>query len=207
LEKITFGGRVLEGLQGKTMITAFREHARGIAAFFKLLREGKLKDLARIMEQGRSLGLFQVTKFESDEDVRLGRPCLVGEPFHNIFVNTGLAEVWKLITAQGGTAFSNANAYLGVGDSNAAPAVGQTDLQAAVNKLRVAMNVAYPNAPVNGLEQWQSDFTGAQANYSWQEFAVFNAAAAGVMMDRAISNQGTKTAGQTWRLTFSFTLS
>lgn len=181
-------------------------HLRGISAFFKLLRRGRLGDVRALLEKGKAIGLFHVTRFASDRDVLLGKPCHVGDAFPNIFVNTGLAEVWKLVTAQGGTAFSNANSNLGVGDSNAAPAVGQTDLQAASNKLRKAMNGGFPNAPVNGLEQWQSDFIGTEANYSWQEFAVFNASAAGVMMDRAISNQGTKTSGQTWRLTFSFTL-
>jgi hypothetical protein len=184
------------------MIESFKEHARGIAGFFKLLRRGRASDLEQVLERGRALGLFQIDRYDER-----GRLYDVGKPFHNIFVNTGLTEVWKLVTAQGGTAFSNANANLGVGDSNTAPAVGQTDLQAATNKLRKAMNGGFPNAPVNGLEQWQSDFTGAEANFSWQEFAVFNAAAAGVMMDRATSNQGTKTSGQTWRLTFSFTLS
>lgn len=189
------------------MIHTFKEYADGIAAFLKLCREGRLKELSRLNEHGKIAGLFQITRFKSDEDVRLDRPYFVGKAFPNIFVNVGLAAVWNLVTAQGGTAFSNANGYLGVGDSNAAPAVGQTDLQAAVNKLRKAMNVGYPNAPVNGLEQWQSDFTGAEANFAWEEFAIFNAAAAGTMMNRSISSQGTKTAGQTWRLTYSFTLS
>lgn len=184
------------------MISQFQEHARGIAAFFKLLREGRLKDLDTIMERGKTLGLFQIDRFDES-----GRLFDRGKPFHNIFVNTGLAEVWKLVTAQGGTAFSNANANLGVGDSSTTTLVTMTDLQAATNKLRKAMNASYPNAPANGLEQWQSDFTGSEANFSWQEFGVFNASSAGVMMDRATSNQGTKTSGQTWRLTFSFTLS
>ncbi len=179
-----------------------KEHARGIAAFFKLLKEGRAKDLADIMERGKAAGIFQIDRFDEN-----GKLYDRGKPFHNIFVNLGMAEVWKLVTAQSGTAFSNANANLGVGDSNAAPAVAQTDLQAATNKLRKAMNATYPNAPVNGLEQWQSDFTSAEANYSWQEFAVFNAAAAGTMLNRSISNQGTKISGQTWRLTYSFTLS
>jgi hypothetical protein len=189
------------------MPSAFREYASGVAAFFRLLRRGGVRELAAAQEKGRALGLFQITRYASQRDALLGRPSDVGAPFHNIFVNVGLAEVWNLVTAQGGTAFSNANARLGVGDSSAAPAVGQTDLQAAVNKLRKAMNVGFPNAPVNGLEQWQTDFTGAEANFSWQEFAVFNAASAGTMMNRSVSNQGTKTAGQTWRLTYSFTLS
>lgn len=189
------------------MIQTFKEYADGIAAFLKLCREGRLAELSRLDERGKISGLFQITRFNNDRDVKLGRPYLIGKAFPNIFVNGGLAAAWNLITAQGGTAFSNANGFLGVGDSNTAPAVSQTDLQAATNKLRVAMNVGFPNAPVNGLEQWQSDFTGAQANYSWQEFAIFNAAAAGTMLNRSISNQGTKTSGQTWRLTYSFTLS
>lgn len=184
------------------MIQDFREYVRGAAAFFRLLKDGRLKDLDAIMARGKIAGIFQIDRFDAD-----GKLYDHGRPFPNIFVNVGLAAVWNLVTAQGGTAFSNANARLGVGDSNAAPAVGQTDLQAAVNKLRKAMNVGFPNAPVNGLEQWQSDFTGAEANFSWQEFAIFDAAAAGTMMNRSISNQGTKTAGQTWRLTYSFTLS
>jgi len=179
-----------------------KEHARGVAAFFRLLRDGRLKDLPGMMERGKIAGIFQIDRFDAS-----GKLYDHGKPFHNIFVNVGLAAVWNLVTAQGGTAFSNANARLGVGDSNAAPAVGQTDLQAASNKLRKAMNATYPVAPVNGLEQWQSDFTSAEANFSWQEFAIFDAAAAGTMMNRSISNQGTKTAGQTWRLTYSFTLS
>jgi hypothetical protein len=189
------------------MIHTFKEYADGISAFLKLVREGRLRELARLNEHGKIGGLFQITRFRSDADVRTGRPYLVGKPFQNIFVNVGLAAAWNLVTAQGGTAFSNANANLGVGDSSTAPAVAQTDLQAATNKLRKAMNATYPVAPVNGLEQWQSDFTGAEANYSWQEFAIFNAAAAGTMLNRSISNQGTKTSGQTWRLTYSFTLS
>jgi hypothetical protein len=189
------------------MIQTFREYTDGISAFLKLLREGRLKELSRLDERGKIGGVFQVTRFRSDADVRLGHPYDVGKPFPNIFVNVGLAAMWNLATAQGGTAFSNANARLGVGDSNAAPAVSQTDLQAATNKLRKAMNATYPVAPVNGLEQWQSDFTGAEANFSWQEFAIFDSAAAGVMLNRSISNQGTKISGQTWRLTYSFTLS
>lgn len=42
------------------------------------------------------------------------------------------------------TYFSNAQAALGVGDSTTAEAATQTDLQAATNKLRVAMDASYP---------------------------------------------------------------
>lgn len=178
-----------------------RDHIKGVAALFRLLKEGRLKDLDELAARGKISGIFQIDRFDES-----GKLYDHGKPFHNIFVNVGLAEVWNLVTAQGGTAFSNANARLGVGNSAVAPAVGQTDLQGG-STLRKAMNVGFPNAPVNGLEQWQSDFTAAEANFAWEEFAVFNAAAAGTMMNRSISSQGTKTAGQTWRLTYSFTLS
>ena len=178
---------------------------KGTAAFYKLLRGGRLRDVERILDASQG-GVFLLEKFEDDRAVAARRPYYTSKPFRNIFVNTGLAEVWKLVTAQAGTAFSNANANLGVGNSAAAPAVGQTDLQGA-SKFRAVMNVGYPLAPANGVEVWQSDYTGAQANFAWEEFAVFNAAAAGTMMNRSISSQGTKTAGQTWRLTYTFTLS
>lgn len=151
-------------------------------------------------------GCWQLEKFENAQAFKALRPYSK-TTFNNILVNVGMAEMWNLVTAQGGTAFSNANAYIGVGDSAVAAAVGQTDLQAAVNKLRVAMDATYPNAPVNGLEQWRSTFSGGQANFAWNEFAVFNAAAAGTMLNRLVSAQGTKTAGQVWVVTCSITLS
>jgi hypothetical protein len=185
------------------VLGAFREHVDGIAAFFKLLRQGRLGELKRLDERGKIGGLFQISRYDEK-----GRLYDVGKPFPNIFVNVGLVDVWDLVTNQGGkTPFSNANAFLGVGDSNAAPAVGQTDLQAAVNKKRNAMNGGFPNAPVNGLEQWQATFASADANFSWQEFALFNAGAAGDMLNRSVSNQGTKVSGQSWQLTYNFTLS
>ena len=125
----------------------------------------------------------------------------------NILVNAGINALWTLVCGTGGTKFDNTNAYLGVGDSNTAAAAGQTDLQAATNKLRVAMNASYPTYGTSQQAVWQSDFTSAQANYAWEEFAVFNASTAGTMLNRKTSSQGTKTSGQTWRLTLTITLS
>lgn len=189
------------------MLKVLGDYARGIQAFLKMLREGRLKDLDKLTERGRILGLFQVTKFRDQAALLAGAPYEVGEPFHNILVNVGLAEIWNLVTAQGGTAFSNANARLGVGDSSAAVAVGQTDLQAASNKFRKAMDVTYPITPVNGAEVWRSTFASGEANYAWNEFAVFNAGSGGAMMNRSLSTQGAKAAGQSWQFTYTITLS
>jgi len=159
----------------------------------------------RIKERGVCRGEFLLEKFADDQAVKENRPY-TRILILNIFVTIGLAEVWSLVTAQGGTPYSAANANLAVGDSAVAPAVGQVALQGA-NQARAPMNGGFPNAPVGGVEIWQADFGPAVANFDWNEFAVFNAPVGGTMMDRAVSAQGVKAVGQTWRLTFTFTLS
>lgn len=102
------------------------------------------------------------------------------------------------------TAFNNANAYLGVGDSNTAFATSQTDLQAATNKLRKAMNSTYPSRAGNVLT-FQATFVEAEANWNWLEFGTFNASSGGTMMQRAVISLGTKTSAEQWRLTATLT--
>lgn len=102
------------------------------------------------------------------------------------------------------TPFNNANAYIGVGDSTTAQAVGQTDLQAATNKLRKAMDATFPSGATNVLT-FRSTFGTADANYAWQEWGVFNAAAAGTMLNRKVESLGTKTSTQTWQFTVTLT--
>lgn len=154
----------------------------------------------------RAYGVFQVTKFADDEAFKLNQPYSIGEPFSNALVNLGMEEIWKLATGQGGTAFSNANARLGVGTGTAAVNVAQTDLQ-GVTTTRKAMDATFPSAPAAGVEVWRATFGGSEHNAAWEEFAVFNAAVAGVMMNRSLSSQGTKASGQTWQLTYTITLS
>lgn len=188
------------------MIKAFTlDQMKGIADFFGLLKKNP-REAGAMADRGRVKGIFKLSKFASDEAFRKGEPFSITE-FENLLVNTGLAEIWKNVTNQSGTHFGNANAHLGVGDSTTAPATSQTDLQAATNKLRKAMDGGFPNAPVNGLEQWRSTFASGDANFSWQEFAVFNASTSGTMLNRSTSNQGTKASGQTWQLLYSITLS
>lgn len=135
----------------------------------------------------------------------------IGEQFStvegNILVNAGINQMWTILCSSGGTKFDNTNAYLGVGDSNTAAAAGQTDLQAATNKLRKGMNVSYPTYGTSQKATWQSDFGSSEANYAWEEFATFNASSGGTMLNRKVSSQGTKTAGQTWQLSMEITLS
>lgn len=107
-------------------------------------------------------------------------------------------------------AYNNANAKIGVGDSTAAFAETQTNLQAVTNKLRKAMNATYPkdNATEQQVE-FQSDFGSAEANFAWQEWALFNHVTdgSGQMLSRKVESFGTKASGSTWTLTATYDLS
>jgi hypothetical protein len=103
------------------------------------------------------------------------------------------------------TEFNNANAHLGVGDSATAFAATQTDLQAAANKLRKAMDATYPTRAANVLT-FRSTFATGDANFAWQEWAVFNASTAGTMFNRKVESLGTKTSAQSWQLTVTLTV-
>ena len=113
--------------------------------------------------------------------------------------------VASLSAGAGGTAFNNANSYIGVGDSTTAFAAAQTDLQAATNKFRKAMDATYPQVAANVLT-YRSTFGTSEANFAWQEWGVFNASSAGTMMNRKVESLGTKTSSQTWQLTVTITL-
>jgi hypothetical protein len=122
----------------------------------------------------------------------------------NLLVTAGITALLTLLIGGGGTAFNNANAHLGVGDSATAAAIGQTDLQAATNKLRKAMDATYPSVATNVLTA-RSTFATGDANWVWNEWGLFNAAAAGTMLNRKVESLGTKTTGS-WVLTVTITI-
>lgn len=102
------------------------------------------------------------------------------------------------------TKFNAANAYLGVGDSSAAFDVSQTDLQAASNKLRKAMDATYPSRSGN-VVTYRATFGTSEANFAWNEVGVFNAVSGGQMLSRLVSALGTKTSSASWQLTLTQT--
>ena len=104
-----------------------------------------------------------------------------------------------------GTNFDNSNSYIGVGDSSTAFSASHTDLQAASNKLRKAMDATYPQVSTNVLT-FRSTFSTSDANFAWQEWAVFNASSSGTMLNRKVESLGTKPSSQTWQFTVTLTL-
>lgn len=150
-----------------------------------------------IREFGRDIGTRMFATFERpyDEERHPG----------NLLVNAGIQLLEDLLIGAGGTVYSNANAHIGVGDSTTAAAAGQTDLQAATNKLRKAMDSTFPSRASQTLS-FKSSFGSAEANFAWQEWAVFNASSAGTMLNRKVESLGTKSSG-TWSLQVDISIS
>lgn len=108
-------------------------------------------------------------------------------------------------TTAASTPFNNANTHIGVGDSATAYAAGQTDLVAATNKLRKAMDSTYPQTATNVITA-RSTFATGDANWAWNEWGLFNASSSGTMLNRKVESLGTKTNTQTWQFTVTLTV-
>lgn len=150
----------------------------------------------------------------------VGDPEVVEEIEGNILLNEGIGRLISLLIGGGGTAYNNANAFVGVGDSTTAEAQTQTDLSAATNKFYKAMVATYPVTPGSGSPaansvDFRSDFTSSEANYVWNEWSISAGAttASGggftvgtTNLNRKVQSLGTKATG-TWTMTGTITFS
>lgn len=168
-----------------------------------------------IIEKAIARTKWTVRRFRSEDFDKMG---FAAEPFHaelpavsiiegNLLLNEGITEFIDLLIGAAATAFSNANAYIGVGDSATAADATQTGLQAAVNKLWKAMESGFPTN-VSQKSTFRAVFGSADANYAWNEFTVTNGSDdTGDNLNRKVSAQGTKTSGQTWTVDVEITWS
>lgn len=133
---------------------------------------------------------------------RFGKP-VIEEYGVNLCVSAGLNKILDIFSGHfldsGWSAtsayFANWSAYIGAGDSSVAAAAAQTDLQAATNKVRVAMDSTFPTSASSQVTRWQSSMTNSVANFVWNELALFNASSGGTMFARKQSSFGTKSSG------------
>lgn len=148
------------------------------------------------------------------------QPYEVIEREGNLLMYGGASCLWETLIGNGtstaGTSltyFSNARAAIGSGDSSTAAAATQTDLQAATNKVRIAMDSTYPthtDGVILGAASivFKSTFTTTDANWAWAEWGVFNSstAATGRMLNRKVESLGTKTSAASWAFTVTLSL-
>lgn len=159
-----------------------------------------MRELAKWMPR------WKIIKFLDDFNYKNNTPYDIVDIEGNLLLNVGITQVWDLVSGLGGTAYSNANAYLGVGDSTTAAVATQTGLL-GTNTAYVAMDTSYPSLSAETLT-WQSTFNGTTGNFAWNEFTVLNGpSGTGTALNRLVSAQGTKASGQTWTLQLAITLS
>jgi len=139
-----------------------------------------------------------------DEFHRLFTPYEVIEGEGNCLLNTGIDEMWDLITGASSNHYDNSNAQIGVGDSSTAADPSQTDLQAASNKTYKGMETGYP-ASSSQKVTFKSSFGASDANYAWNEWVVKQSTSA-ICLNRKVESLGTKSGG-TWTLEVTITLS
>lgn len=127
----------------------------------------------------------------------------------NILLYGGASNLWEYAIGNGSgtsnlalTYLNNGNAYIGVGDGMTATDATQTALQGS-NTQRNAMDATYPQHTTgtglaNSQITFQSTFITTDANFAWQEFGLFNGTGSNrVLINRKVSNQGTKTSAET----------
>lgn len=163
---------------------------------------------------------------QEERESGLAVPYDVEEISGNLLVIGGASVQWQTLIGNGVTTqgaatgyFNNANACISVGDSTTAAADTQTELQAATNRLRKAMDATYPlHTDTTGTAGsksivFRSTFATTDANYAWQEWGIFNGPGTGGppttgarMLNRKVESLGTKTSAATWVLTITLSL-
>lgn len=150
--------------------------------------------------------LWQIAKYNSEESLASKCPDSVEVVDGNLGLNEGITELLKLLIGGTATAFNAANAYIGVGDSTTEAAATQTGLQGS-NKTFKGMDEGYPQ--VSGTSAvFKATFEAAEANHNWKEFSILNGNSdTAKNLNRKVTDLGTKTAGATWELTATVTIS
>jgi len=131
-------------------------------------------------------------------------PYEVIEGEGNLMLNEGIDEIWDLVTGVGGTVYSNANARIGVGNSNTAADATQTGLLGGSTAFK-AMEGGFPTSTTQKVT-FKSSFGDAEANFAWEEWTVDNGSTPDKNLNRKVESLGTKSTG-TWSLEVSITLS
>lgn len=152
-----------------------------------IARHGEVEGLRRFYDEQRP----------AEEVVREG----------NILTQTGIETLWRLVAGLSATAYSNANARLGVGNDNTAAQDTDTDLLGTSTAWK-GMETGYPD--VGALSEkkitFRSIFGSSEANFAWEEWGVDNGATDHKLLNRKVESLGTKSSGS-WQLTVEISLS
>jgi hypothetical protein len=145
---------------------------------------------------------------------RLGiKPYLVTETTGNLITNAGYTRIGNLFTAQGATqAFDAAHCRIGAGNGSTAVAYTDTDLSAVAGSANRWFQLVSAVFTIGATRTWTvaATFGTADGNFTWNEFGIDQGTASGntvtaILLNHALSSQGTKASGQTWTATATIT--
>jgi hypothetical protein len=161
--------------------------------------------MKEIRDDVRYIATWKIEKYLNCAMLAEGKPYEISVDEGNVLLNEGITALLTLLIGGAETAYSNANAQLGVGNSNTAAASTQTDLQGG-STAWAAMDATYPQ--VSGqIVTFRSTFGSGDANFAWEEMSARNGASANKNLNRKVSSKGTKVAGEVWVLTLTVELS
>lgn len=146
-----------------------------------------------------------VTKYKNEQDRKDNKPYEVVEEVcekGNCALNAGMTLMWQIIAGLSVATYASDNAELGIGSDNTAADPTQTDLLA--DGTWKAMEADYPSV-TNQTITFRAEFGINDANFHWWEYGVRNAN--NVLMNRIVSDKGTKLVGEVWLAELSITLS
>lgn len=130
---------------------------------------------------------------------------------HNLITTVGWNQILVLAFGGGGTTYASASCRLGVGTSTVAASASQTDIAGATIAGRYWQPISATPTTATGTGAKRLVFTATvgtgDANFAWQEWGLDqgtttgSGVVVGALLNRAVSNQGTKVSGQTWTAT------
>ena len=147
-----------------------------------------------------------IEKYPNTAAFKSGKPSEVLTLPGNMLLNEGINELLNLLIGGAAVAFSNANARIGVGDSNTAEAATQEDLQAATNKLYKPMDASYPQVSGQTVT-FRATFGPDDANWAWNEITADNGVTAAKNLNRKVQVMGVKANPAIWVVNLAITIS
>lgn len=160
-----------------------------------------------LKEQFKESAIWCITKYASEADKKIGKVLDRVKIDGNALVNEGINELLTILGSAGsGTKYDNTNAYLIVGTGSGATDPSDTEATFTAG-VKQGMEDGYPTYGTDQKITWKASYDGDTANQDWKEFGVLNAETDGNLLNRKVSDQGTKTSGQVWDLELEITLS
>lgn len=141
-----------------------------------------------------------VIKYKNVKDYKENKPYQKIIEVHrsdiNCLLNAGITLMWNLITGDSALHYAEASAEIGVGSDNTAAVATQDDLLDG-SAVWVGMDANFPAISAQKIT-FAGTFGDGVAQFSWQECGVRQGGAATTLINRVVTDKGTKAAGEVW---------